>query len=198
MPSQLEIMCNGIEAMRLRHILIQALHQRDVLNEVYAKQMEVMAKDGTVNFKDHFNFTSFVNSSSSWTNFVDDGPEQSLQISTNLSIKEFDPSLTTAINFNDPDAFKAIVCPLGLEELRAVVRYELTNLNLLIVGTRTNQILLDNAQRKLAEIDLFAKGFAVANPVFDLYDKLGVKGNLMDNKLNRLADNERNALQYYI
>jgi hypothetical protein len=100
--------------------------------------MEVMAKDGTVNFKDHFNFTSFVNSSSGWTNFVDDGPEQSLQIATNLSIKEFDPSLTTAVNFTDPDAFKAIVCPLGLEELRAVVRYELTNLNLLIVGTRTN------------------------------------------------------------
>jgi hypothetical protein len=78
MPSQLEIMCNGVEAMRLRHILIQAIHQRDVLNDVYAKQMEVMAKDGTVNFKDHFNFTSFVNSSSNWTNFVDDGPEQSL------------------------------------------------------------------------------------------------------------------------
>ena len=37
MPSQLEIMCNGIEAMRLRHILIQAIHQRDVLNDVYAK-----------------------------------------------------------------------------------------------------------------------------------------------------------------
>ena len=91
-----------------------------------------------------------------------------------------------------------MICPLGLEELRAVVRYELTNLNLLIVGTRTNQILLDNAQRKLCEIDLFSKGFAVANPVFDLYEKLSVKGNLMDNKLNRLADNERNTLQYYI
>jgi hypothetical protein len=37
--------------------------------------MEVMAKDGTVNFKDHFNFSSFVTSSSGWTNFVDDGPE---------------------------------------------------------------------------------------------------------------------------
>ena len=108
------------------------------MNAVYAKQMEVMAKDGTVNFKDHFNFSSFVTSGSSWTNFVDDGPEQSLQIQTNLSIKEFDPSLTTAINFTDPEAFKAIICPLGLEELRIVVRYELTNLNLLIVGTRTN------------------------------------------------------------
>jgi hypothetical protein len=46
-----------------------------VLNEVYKRQMEVMAKDGTVNFKDHFNFSSFVTSSSGWTNFVDDGPE---------------------------------------------------------------------------------------------------------------------------
>jgi hypothetical protein len=62
-----------------------------------------------------------------------------------LSIKEFDPTLTSAINFSDPEAFKALVCPLGLEELRATVRYEMVNLNLLIVATRTNQALLDNA-----------------------------------------------------
>ena len=115
-----------------------------------------------------------------------------------MSIKEFDPSLTTALNFSDPEAFKALICPLGLEELRAVVRYELTNLNLLIVASRTNQILLDNAQRKLCEIDLFEKGFAVANPVFNLYEKLSIKSNLVDNKLNKLAATERAACQYMI
>jgi len=60
MPSQLEIMCNGVECMRLRNVLVQAIHQRDVLEEVYKKQMEVMARDGQVNFKDSFNFSSFV------------------------------------------------------------------------------------------------------------------------------------------
>ena len=45
-----------------------------------------------------------------------------------LSIKEFDPTLLANLNFSDPEAFKALVCPLGLEELRCVVRYELVNL----------------------------------------------------------------------
>jgi hypothetical protein len=49
-------------------------------------------------------------------------------VKTELSVKEFDPSLTSILNFADPDAFKALVCPLGLEELRVVVRYELLNL----------------------------------------------------------------------
>ena len=60
---------------------------------------------------------------------------------------EFDPSMTACLNFSDPEAFKALLCPLGLEELRVVYRYELVNLNMLIVATRTNQILLDNLQR---------------------------------------------------
>ena len=52
--------------------------------------------------------------------------------------------MVACINFSDPDAFKALLCPLGLEELRVVYRYELTNLNLLIAAVRTNQVLLDN------------------------------------------------------
>lgn len=67
---------------------------------------------------------------------MDEGPEGCLE--SELAIKEFDPTLASALNFADPEAFKALVCPLGLEELRAVVRYELLNLQLLIVGTRHN------------------------------------------------------------
>jgi hypothetical protein len=80
-----------------------------------------------------------------WTNFVDEGPGMETFVDTELSVKEFDPSLTSALNFADPEAFKALVCPLGLEELRVVVRYELMNLQLLIVGVRHNQILLDTS-----------------------------------------------------
>ena len=68
-------------------------------------------------------------------------------------------------NFGDPEAFKALLCPLGLEELRVVFRYECMNLNMLIVAVRTNQVLLDNLQRQLAEMDLLVDGYAVSNPV---------------------------------
>ena len=57
---------------------------------------------------------------------------------TELAIKEFDATMTSVMNFADPEAFKALVCPMGLEELRIVVRYELLNLHLLIVGVRHN------------------------------------------------------------
>lgn len=59
-------------------------------------------------------------------------------IPTELSIKEFDPTLTATLNFSDPEAFKALVCPLGLEELRAVVMYEVMNLHGLVVAVRHN------------------------------------------------------------
>jgi hypothetical protein len=65
-----------------------------------------------------------------------------------------------------------LILPLGLEELRVVVQYEIVNLHSLIVATKVNQILLDNSQRKLCEIDFFEKGYTVANPSFNLFDKL--------------------------
>jgi hypothetical protein len=74
----------------------------------------------------------------SWINFVDTGPGQSTCVETELAIKEFDKSLTSVMNFCDPEAFKALVTPMGLEELRVVVRYELLNLHLLTVGVRHN------------------------------------------------------------
>ena len=74
---------------------------------------------------------------------MDDGPIG--VIDTELAIKEFDPTLASALNFSNPEAFKALVCPLGLEELRTVVRYELLNLQMLIVATRHNQVLLDTS-----------------------------------------------------
>lgn len=93
-------------------------------------------------------------------------------IPTSYSIKEFDPTLTAILNFADNEAYKALICPLGIEELRLVLRYELANLSMLIVATRTNQILLDNALRQLAEINMFEKGYAATAPAFDLFNKL--------------------------
>jgi hypothetical protein len=79
-------------------------------------------------FKDAFNFETHLSGGDNWTNFVDTGPGNETFVQLELAIKEFDPSLTSCINFADPEAFKALVSPLGLEELRIVVRYELVNL----------------------------------------------------------------------
>jgi len=127
-----------------------------------------MAKDGRINFKDSFNFSTFLSgtvATGRWKNFVDTGPGHHTSWPTNLAITEFDPTMVACINFSDPEAFKALLCPLGLEELRCVYRYELMNLNMLIVAVKTNQVLLDNLQRQIAELDLLCDGFAISNPV---------------------------------
>lgn len=107
-----------------------------------------MDKEGArLYFNDHFNFETFISGGDNWINFVDSGPGLTTVLPTTYSIKEFDPSMTSCLNFSDHEAFKALICPLGIEELRLVLRYEIVNLNMLIIATRSNQILLDNALR---------------------------------------------------
>jgi len=189
-PSLLEISCNAVEVIRLRHLLIDILIQREDLCHVYKSQMQAMAKDGRINFKDPFNFSTFLSGTSTtgrWKNFVDTGPGHSTAYPLNLSIMEFDPTMIACLNFSDPEAFKALLCPLGLEELRIVYRYEQINLNMLVVAVRTNQVLLDNMQRQLSELDLLVDQVAVSNPV-NIFQH-----NLHEVNYKRLPDERRNV-----
>jgi len=185
----LVLLCNSVEILRLRNVLIQTLEQAQVLEACYQAQVKMVAKEGRTNFKDPFNFQNYIaNAGENFINFIDDGPGDEIKIK--LAINEFDPKLRSCVNFSDPECVKAMMMPTGVEELRAVVQYEVMNLQALIVGTRINQILLDNSQRKLCEIDFFAREFTVANPVFNLYDKLQGQ-NIFPNNLIKLPNLER-------
>jgi len=39
---------------------------------------------------------------------------------------------------------------------------------------------MDNCQRKLAEVKFFEDGYTVANPVFNLYEKLSTRQNMSE------------------
>jgi len=69
-------------------------------------------------------------------NFVDHGPSHHLQIG--LAIKEFDPELLSNFNFMNPDTVKFNILGSGLEEVRAILQYQLLQKNLLICATRSN------------------------------------------------------------
>ena len=108
-----------------------------VLEKVYFNQMKRLSKEGRPNFKDPFNFQNYVpNAGEHFINFIDDGPGDDINIK--LAINEFDPKLRSCVNFSDPECVKAMMIPMGLEELRAVVQYEVMNLQAMIVGTRIN------------------------------------------------------------
>ena len=102
---------------------------------------------------------------------MDEGPSTGIELP--LAINEFDPTLRSHINFSDPDAFKMMLCPTGLEEVRMALFYQLMNLQTLIVATRNNQALLDNPMRQLAEMEMFAtQGRVLPNPVYNFFSRM--------------------------
>ena len=143
-PSLLHLTCNGYEMSRLRSILINCIEQASQLEPVYYSQVKLMAKEGRVKFKDPFNFQNYVTAGENFVNFVEDGPADDLEMGC-LSVNEFDPKLRSCVNFSDAECFKSLILPVGLEEFRAVVAYELMNLQSLIIGVQTNQMLIDNS-----------------------------------------------------
>ena len=69
-------------------------------------------------------------------NFLDEGPSHNTVI--DLAIREFDPCLLSNFNFRNPDTFKLNITDAGLEEVRAVLMYQLLQKHLLIIATRQN------------------------------------------------------------
>lgn len=56
---------------------------------------------------------------------------------------------------------------------------------------------MDNSQRKLSEIEFFRQGFAVANPVFNLFDLLQGP-NLFESNLKKLPGQEKSSVKTYL
>ena len=191
-PPMLVLACNTVEVVRLRQTLLLTLEQTVVLEEAYKHQTKLMGKEGVVYFKEQFNFVNHVpNGGENFVNFIDEGPGDDYEIK--LAINEFDRKIRSCINFSDPECFKAMILPMGLEELRAVVQYEVVNLQALIVAVKTNQIQLDNCERKLTEICFVESGFTIQNNVFDLYGKL-VGSNALESGMKKMIMAEKSAV----
>ena len=54
---------------------------------------------------------------------MDEGPGK--LIDYELGVMEFDAMLKSNLNFRMPDAVKMLICSSGLEELRAILHYQL-------------------------------------------------------------------------
>lgn len=88
-----------------------------------------------------FDRIEFAGNDQNLVNFVDDGPAHHEEI--DLAIAEFDCQLLSNVNFRNPDSFKINIITSGLEEVRAILQYELMQKHLLIVATRLNSLLID-------------------------------------------------------
>lgn len=94
-------------------------------------------------------------------NFVDinDGNKKHID----LAIGEFDPTLKSCLDFRSESCVKALMTDLGLEEMRAVVHYQLMQRHLLAVAVMRNQALMDGPQQGLAELRLLERGKGAAS-----------------------------------
>ena len=99
-------------------------------------------------------------------NFIDEGPMTGVE--TYLAITEFDKSLASWINFRDPLWFKSLITGWGLEELRAVVHYQIMHMQVLKIGVRLNQQLLDPNLKALTELEMLHENCLLSNWSFDI------------------------------
>ena len=136
----LELYCNLIEFMRLRHELIMTTSETEVLKTVYHAQCKLCnASNIKCEFSDSVSFEAadtMDQQKEPLINYFDEGPGSHLEFG--LTIKEFDRNLLSTMNFRNPDSIKLCVTSAGLEELRAVLAYQLMQKHLLIIGTRMN------------------------------------------------------------
>ena len=92
-------------------------------------------------------------------------------LDVNLPFREFDYSLRANLDFTSESCIKALMTELGVEELRAVLHYQAMQLQLLQVGVRINQSLMDGSLRALSELEMLGrkKPFTVPNTLLNLH-----------------------------
>jgi hypothetical protein len=84
-------------------------------------------------------------------NYIDTGKGDDLTL--NLAVNEFDPSMTAHINFRNALSFQVLITNLGVEELRAAVHYQLMQYQLLSMSVHLNQTLIEGNMKGLYELE---------------------------------------------
>ncbi len=125
--------------MRLRHEIILAASECSVLAQIYLTQGEHCKIPGLeLRLPESVSFETIDihDDQAGLINYFEDGTSHSIKIG--LAVNEFDPTLLANFNFRNPDTFKLNITTAGLEEVRAILMYQLLQKHLLIVATRTN------------------------------------------------------------
>ena len=159
-----------VELMRLRHEIILTASECTVLEQIYLKQADACKIKGVdVVMPDSISFdpVDIHDDQGDVINYFDEGTSHSINIG--LAVREYDPCLLSNFNFRNPDTFCINITDAGLEEVRAVLMYQLLQKHLLIVATRINQQLIDTSMKALSELNLLAShSVAAPNSTIDI------------------------------
>ena len=117
--------CNLMEAIRLRKLLIRLTYECQNLQAAYSEVLKLTGSNqservvGTTSSSFDVNRNILKDNA----NFVDYNDGSKLDI--DLAFVEFDNTLKANLDFRSQDCIKALMTNLGIEELRAVTRYQL-------------------------------------------------------------------------
>ena len=193
--------CNMLELLRLRHEIILAASECAVLQQIYMNQAEQCKITGLKVFlADSISFETvdLQDDQSEVVNYFDEGTSHNVRIG--LAAREYDPCLLSNFNFRSPDTFKLNITDAGLEEVRAVLTYQLMHKHLLIVATRLNQLLIDNSMKAISEVNLLQRlGVATPNSTFDIASAFSrnadnLSSNLVKDIRLKFSQNMSNAV----
>jgi hypothetical protein len=111
--------------MRLRHELIMVASENAVLHNTYVNQLALCKKSHIkAGIEESISFPPLEDDAENpKINYSDDGPGAGLSIG--LTIREYDSALLSNMNYKHPDSFKMSILTSGLEEVRAVLGYEI-------------------------------------------------------------------------
>ena len=77
------------------------------------------------------------------TNIIDMNDGRKLEDKVDIDFMEFDSTLCANLDFKSESCIKALFLDLGVEELRAILHYQVMQQHLFIVAIKTNQFLMD-------------------------------------------------------
>lgn len=141
------LQCNTVELLRLRGELMNCLSECVALQNLYKHQVKICNRASLQPlYSEGLAFEHGLLEEGELS-FLDDGPASVHEIE--LAINEIDPVIASNLNFRSADAFKMMITPSGLEEVRAILHYQMMQKQALIVATRTNQIIMDTHLRAL-------------------------------------------------
>ena len=184
-PSDLQLMCNLIEVFRFRSFLEIHYEENLVLENIYRKQCLAMKRENV-----ELEFINFYPGNPHMSNLRDwPGTKSSYK----LPAFEISPILTENLDFSSPSALKALIISPGLEELKAVTEYEVTNKHLLAIATQLNQHVCDKWERQIAEIEIAkALKYTWKKSKVQWQNVLGRKG---DGLIDEYAENEIKSIR---
>lgn len=115
--------CNTLEVLRLRKALIKLVHETDVLEDINKQQQkETNTSAGKLVLSEGIPFETQSIAKGNM-NLVDLNDGSNLDL--DLAAREFDGTLKAGLDFRSESCVKALMTDLGVEELRAVVHYQL-------------------------------------------------------------------------